>query len=118
MLYCSKCKRLTDDTSIIPSRCEHCGSRKLTPTTEDSPVFLTSKNALWAGMVEDVLKDHNIPCIRKIEIGDGITESILGYGIEKYSFYVPFSYLETAHDVVFPLFTPVEDCESLDEVEE
>ncbi len=103
MLYCPKCKKLSES-----SRCEHCGNKKLTEPTADTPVFLISKNPLWSGMIEDVLEDNSVPFLKKIAHGDGITEAILGYGMEVYSFYVPYERLNEAHELVFPLFTPID----------
>ena len=106
MLYCSKCMKLTDEL-----RCPVCRNRRLAEPKTNDPVFLIDKSSIWAGMISDVLETNGIPFVKKIAFGDGITDAILGYGSEIFSFYVPYSALEAARDLIDPLFTPVDDDE-------
>ena len=106
MMYCKKCLHLVDDGE---NRCPHCRGKKLVTPSDEDAVFFTEKDAVWSGMVDDVLNSNGIPHIKKIAASGGISESIVGYGNEVFSFYVPYRCLDSAHDIIDPLFTPVED---------
>lgn len=65
--------------------------------------FLTEQSPIWAGMLADVLRQHDIPFIKESSLGAGLackTGSIL----ETIRFFVPASCRMTANDLVEELF--------------
>lgn len=83
MQYCSNCCLLCED------RCPLCGRKKLREPLENDPVYLISKNAMWAGAVEDLLQSSHIPYEKRGVLGCGITLRT-GVGMETYNFFVPY----------------------------
>lgn len=100
MNYCPVCMILTSETKKCPS----CRKKRLISPKGNDPVFLTTKEAIWAGMVEDMLGRGNIPYLKKEAFRYGISAGIIGYANEYYSFYVPYAALERATELVDALF--------------
>ena len=48
-----------------------------------------TKDAIWAGGIEDILTKNNIPYLKQGLLGADIT-SKAGSAMEKYQFFVPF----------------------------
>ncbi len=76
----------------------------------DSPIekqegmcLLTEKDVVWAGMLADVLKQHNIPFVKESSLGAGMAIRS-GSLLETIRFYVPASCLAAARDIVDELF--------------
>ena len=67
---------------------------------------LTEKEMLWAGMLEDVLKQNDIPFFTKQILGAGLALKI-GPMSERCRFYVPYSHFQEADELVESLFAPV-----------
>lgn len=65
--------------------------------------FLTEKDAVWAGMLADVLKQHGIPFARESSLGAGLAIRA-GTLLETFRFFVPASSLAEAKDLVDELF--------------
>ena len=83
MLYCDRCMVQTEEQA-----CPNCGTKKLRTAQATDPVFLIAKDAIWAGMVEDILNQNSIPFLKKGTLGAGLATKI-GYAMEAYRFYVP-----------------------------
>jgi hypothetical protein len=88
MLYCKRCKSLTEY-----QECPLCGAKKLREPEVNDVVFLATKNFVNAGMLEDMLKEHNIPCLKKPMFGAGLTAR-WGHMFETFHIYIPFGALE------------------------
>jgi len=76
----------------------------------DSPIekqegmcLLTEKDVVWAGMLADVLKQHNIPFVKESSLGAGMAIRA-GSLLETIRFYVPAFHLAAAKDLVEELF--------------
>ncbi len=104
-MYCGNCSILFDG-----ERCPVCGSRNVREPGPDDPCFLTEKEILWAGMLEDVLGQNGIPFYAKKTLGAALALKV-GPLSERSVFYVPFRFLEKAQSLVEELFTaqPADD---------
>lgn len=98
MFYCPHCHRLREQ-----DRCRTCGRRPLMAPRQDDQCFLEQTSALWAGMLEDVLRQAGIPYLTETEKGAALT-AYVGVGHEKISFYVPYGRLAEARDLTDGLF--------------
>lgn len=65
--------------------------------------LLTEKDAVWAGMLADVLTQHNIPFAKESSIGAGMALRS-GSLLETIRFFVPASHLAAAKEIVDELF--------------
>lgn len=92
MLYCQKCKHLCEDSTV---KCPNCKSKRLREPGESDTVWLTSQNFIFGGIIEELLADNGIPCMKLGEKGEGLSVT-LGYVAEIFDFYVPFSAHERA----------------------
>lgn len=105
--YCKRC--------MIPceeSVCPLCGEDRLEEILPEDTCFVTEQQMLWAGVLEDVLKQKRVPHMKKPVYGAGLCKSIGSY-VERYRFYVPYEYLSTARDVAEELFSGMETEEEL-----
>ena len=59
-MYCEKCSRVFDG-----ERCPACGSRRVRQPAEGDLCFLAEQDYLTTSMLEDVLKQENIPFLTK-----------------------------------------------------
>ena len=98
MLYCKKCKFLSSD-----ERCENCGNKKLCEPKENDPIYLTTKDVMWSGVVEDILSQNDIPYLKQGWLGAGMTWMI-GNGMEKNQFFVPFVAYEKSKELLAGVF--------------
>ena len=96
MLYCAKCKRLTDD-----DRCPRCGRKKLREAEENDPVYLITKDAMISASIEDILHQNNIPCQMQGVFGVGI---FTGLGYTNH-FYVPYGAYDKSKELLANFFT-------------
>ena len=55
-MYCEKCKHLFEG-----DRCPNCRKSHVRPVQPEDPCFLVEKGAPWNGMLEDVLRQNDIP---------------------------------------------------------
>ena len=60
MLYCEKCRRLCDK-----SPCPQCGEQKLRTPKENDPVYLVSEDATFSDVIEEILYENGIPCLKE-----------------------------------------------------
>ena len=93
MLYCEKCKRLFESDD-----CPACG-RSGRQSTSDDLCFLTEKQAVWAGMLADVLRQEGLPFLQENPLGAWVTVKS-GYMMARYRFYVRFEDLSRAQEIV------------------
>lgn len=98
MLYCENCMYLTSDIA-----CPLCGRKKLREARENDPVYLITKEAVFAASIEDILTQNDIPCLKKGLIGAGITSRI-GFAKETYKIFVPFSAYSKAKELLCNFF--------------
>lgn len=89
MMYCSDCM------AVAGPVCEHCGNKKTRPLQNEDPVFLTTKDKLLSGGVEDVLTEHGIVFLKRGELGTGLANSI-GFILERYHFFVAYENYDEA----------------------
>ena len=106
IMYCEKCKKL-----ISQSICPICGNKDIRIPEERDICFLVEKDHIWSGMLEDVLKQNNIPVFVQSNIGAGMAIKA-GALFERIRFYVPFLYLEAANTIVNELFSADEYAEN------
>ena len=93
MLYCENCMKLTDET-----KCPGCRRKKLREPQNDDPVYLLTKDAILSASIEDILHQNNIPCIKKAQLGAGLT-GYIGYSLDTFRFYVPYGAMEAAKEL-------------------
>lgn len=96
---CPRCQSLSEGVA-----CARCGYGPLQVPEADSLCFLTKQPALWSEMLEDVLRQNDIPVFTQNDLGAGLTSKI-GSIMERVSFYVPFSRFSEAEDLVKTLFS-------------
>lgn len=92
MLYCPTCKFLIDN-----SRCPLCGTASRSVKNEDF-CFLAEKDSIWAGSLEELLTQNQIPFVSKHLLGDGLAARI-GPAQERICFYVPYSFYTQAQEL-------------------
>ena len=97
MLYCQNCMLLASDTE-----CSVCGSKKLREARENDPVYIITKDFIFAGSIEDILTQNDIPCLKKPLIGAALAART-GYA-EVYQFFVPFGAYSKAKELLFNFF--------------
>ncbi|MBR3494018.1 MAG: hypothetical protein IKH38_01195 [Clostridia bacterium] len=102
-MYCEKCCRIIDS-----DRCPVCKSRRVREPEAKDPCFLTELGYINSSVLEDLLRQNQIPFMKKDAIGAGITSRI-GVVLEKNIFYVPYEELEAAKAIVEELFTEVQE---------
>ena len=98
-MYCERCGIIFEE-----NRCPACGSQNVRPPRPDDLCFLTEREAIWAEMLEDVLKQNNIPCLTKNVLGAGLALKV-GPMSERVRFYIPYSRLQNAKAIVDELFS-------------
>ena len=113
MLYCSKCRRLTDQP-----RCPECKNKALRAVTDNDVCLLTQKQPMWGEMLEEVLRNNGIAYEIRSGIGAGL--AMYSPGLEWYEYYVRYADLEAAQHLVDELFgvTEAEEDEADDTQEE
>lgn len=98
IMYCENCSRIVD-----ADRCPFCKSRKVREPEAKDPCYLTEQDYLSAGILEDMLKQNNIPYLKKDVMGAGMAIKV-GPMLERSRFYVPFEQLSGAAAIVEELF--------------
>ena len=99
MLYCERCMTLAPD-----GRCPYKAKHLLRDVQDCDPVYLMSKNSVWAGLVENVFRDNSIEYLTKGQLGAGLIATV-GEVLEVYDFYVRYCDLDRARDIVEGLFS-------------
>jgi len=93
---------------VEAGRCPDCNRKKLRELKPDDPVYLITKDATIGASIEDILRQNNIPCLKRAELGAGIT-AYVGYYHETFRFYVPHSLFEHAKELLANFFDANED---------
>ena len=101
--YCPNCHILVRNT-----RCPCCDRRYLEPPQPEDYCFLGEKDAVWAGVLEDCLRQNGIPYLTENTLGAGMTAK-MGNLFEKTKFYVRCAWYRKAQELEEELFrAPVE----------
>ena len=98
-MYCEKCCRIFDD-----DRCPNCRKSKVREPEQNDPCFLAEENYVSSTILEDLLKQNNIPYLKKDVMGAGMAIKV-GPMLERSRFYVPYAHLDTALAIVNELFS-------------
>lgn len=106
--YCPACHML-----VKGSRCPACGRTWLEVPGPEDYCFLTEKDAIWSGVLEDCLRQQAIPVIRQNTMGAGLT-SKTGMMMERTKFYVPYSRYAEAAQLEQELFSAASGEEATD----
>ena len=69
----------------------------------DGYEFLAEKEAMWAEMLQQVLKDHGVDCVSVPVYGAGM--ALRGGVMERHKVYVPKERLAEAQELLDALFT-------------
>ena len=96
-MYCPKCKHLYDD------RCPVCGKDRGREVRPEDPCFLVERGQPWSGMLEDVLRQNDIPFLTDGRMGAGLAAQV-GALLESRRFYVRHDDLARANALVDELF--------------
>ena len=107
MLYCEKCRAAVGEEE---KTCPVCGGKKLRPIREDDPCFLIEKDQIWSEVVEDSLRGAGIPFLMKGRMGAGLAINV-GPMFEKNRYYVNFSDLDRAKEIMDGVFGEGEEVE-------
>ena len=108
-MYCEKCNRI-----IEAERCPFCKSRKTREPEAKDPCYLTEQDYISSGILEDVLKQNNIPYLKKDVMGAGLAIKV-GPMFERSRFYVPFEQWSRATAITEDLFSGAEEAENEDQ---
>ncbi len=100
--YCKYCMHPSEE-----SVCPVCGSEGLEEILPEDPCFLMEQQSIWAGVLEDVLRQKRIPHMKQPARGAGMTAK-LGSFQEMYRFFVPYEYLSAAQEAAGGLFSETE----------
>ena len=98
-MYCEKC-RIVFEANCCPG----CGNQRVREPKPNDPCFLTEKGVIWAGMLEDMLRQNGIPFLTKKALGAGLALKV-GPMSERISLYVPFSRLQDSVEIVNAVFS-------------
>ena len=104
ILYCSGCQL----TFSGGDKCPSCGSRKVRPVRPEDICFLTEAEPIPAGMLQDVLKQHQIPALTSSTVGAGMAMKA-GNVFERIKFFVRYEHLEKAKQFAAELFDPADN---------
>jgi len=91
--YCVKCYKIFDS-----DQCDNCGKKKLKTVNGDDIVYLTTKNFVMSGILDDLLTKEEINFLKKGQKGAGLSAT-LGILSEEYNYYVVYSNLEKALEI-------------------
>lgn len=105
MPYCEKCRRLSPGNAV---RCPVCRSKKLRELRDGDAVYLIEKEPIWAGALAELLDKNGIPYLKEGTLGEGMN-TYIGYGLETYTFYVPYQAYDAAKQLCDDIFTEVTD---------
>lgn len=92
-MYCPNCNVLVNS-----NQCRICGNRNIREPIASDYCFLVEKEMIWAGVLEDILKQNNISYVTQNVLGAGLTTKV-GSAQERIRFYVPFIHYATAHNL-------------------
>jgi len=92
--YCGKCCKIREN-----DKCDDCKKKNLKILCENDIVYLTTKNFILSGILDDMLTTEDIKFLKKGQKGAGLSNT-LGILTETYDFYVLYSNLEKALEIV------------------
>jgi len=95
MLYCESCMHLTEG-----KRCTKCRNKRLREVKHTDPIFLTTRDVVWAGAVEELLKENDVPVMVQNDVDGGMSLIIGGMSQENYHIFVPYSKIEKAQQLL------------------
>ena len=98
-MYCESCQIAFSD-----NRCPFCGSKKIRQPVANDPCFLCEKQIVWGEMLEEALKNNDIPVMIKKRWGAGMALKV-GPMMEQVRIFVPFSCLEDSKRIASELFS-------------
>lgn len=104
-MYCEKCKHILEG-----DRCPRCRKGRVRQVGPDDPCYLTEKPSPWNGMLEDVLRQAEIPYVTSGRLGAGLS-AYVGPVLEITRFYVRWSDMEKAREIVDGLFNNASESE-------
>ena len=102
-MYCEKC-----GISSGANYCPMCGNKNVRTPQPNDMCFLVEKELLWSEMLEDILRQNNIPFLTKKALGIGMALKV-GPMRERVKFYVPYSYLQEAQMIIEGSFPAPKD---------
>ena len=105
-MYCEKCCRI-----IEADRCPVCKKSRVREPEAKDPCFLTEQDYLSSGILEDLLKQNNIPYLKKDVMGAGLAIKV-GPMLDRSRFYVSYEQLSGATAVVDELFSSAQEEEA------
>lgn len=99
--YCPNCHVLVQGT-----RCPVCDKKWLEPPKSEDYCFLVEKEFVWAGVLEDCLRQNGIPYLAQNVMGAGLTAK-MGSMMESVKFFVRYAYYDKAKLLDEELFSAV-----------
>lgn len=96
--YCPSCHIL-----VRSNRCSKCQRRYLEPPTADDYCLLTQQDTPWAGILEDCLRQNQIPYLTQSITGAGMTAK-MGISQETTLFFVRYAHYAQAKCLEEELF--------------
>ena len=103
-MYCEKCNRI-----IETDRCPFCKNSKVREPEAKDP-WLIAVQSQKKALLEDLLKQNNIPYLKKDVMGAGMAIRV-GPMFEMSRFYVSYDQLGGAQEVIGNLFPPADETE-------
>ena len=100
---------------VDETKCPECRHKKLRKPKDNDPAYLLSKEMLWSGGIEDVLRENGIPCLKKSMQGSAFNV-IFGQFGDVIKFYVPFAALEKSKELLADFFYDGEDGQPLEDL--
>lgn len=97
--YCPNCHMLVRDT-----RCPRCDKKWLEEPKANDYCFLTEREMIWSGVLEDCLRRNGVPYLTENRIGAGMTAKI-GSMMESVRIYVRYAWYHQAKALEEELFT-------------
>ena len=111
-MYCEKCNRIMEG-----DRCPVCKSRKIREPEANDPCYLTEQDYISSGILEDMLKQNDIPYLKKDVMGAGMAIKV-GPMLERSRFYVPYEHLSNAQAILEYLFSAAEEADHEDQADQ
>lgn len=99
MLYCEGCGVLYEE-----GRCPVCGKAHGRPPMDDDLCFVAEKGQIDADILEDVLKQNGIPCLKKSVSGAALAV-YTGRLLENFRLYVMYPQWEQACEIERSFFS-------------
>ena len=104
-MYCEKCRRI-----IQEDQCPFCKKSIVREPDPEDLCLLTELDYISSGILEDLLKQNNIPYLKKDVMGAGMAIRV-GPMFEMSRFYVSYDQLGGAQEVIGNLFPPADETE-------